>query len=203
MHNVLKYKFILFMGLFFSANAYTSALSTMTCKILVIADTDIVSNQSEYDHDIKYNFQFEHKNQIISATVGVIRPEHKSILLNKPAKEISRFEVMENAYIEYGRILEEELFYDVRLIYTQNGSWIQHNTKLTFWAAEFPSVLNSQTLFGFWSMATDEELFTITLLISPQAPTSDEYDLLATDIAIDIVNQIIDQCQIQLLSDAV
>jgi hypothetical protein len=200
-HNILKYKLIFFIVSLVSANAFASNLSTMTCQITAIADTEIISNQSKYGQDIKYDFQFEHKNQIISATVGVIRPEHNSLLLNKPAKEISRSEVMENAHIEYGIIWEEELFYDVRLIHAQNGSWNQNNTKLTFWTAEFPSVPNSQALVGFWSMATDEELFTITLLVSPLALNSDQYARLPTDIAIDIVNKTIDQCQIESLKD--
>ena len=200
LHNILKYKFIFFMTSFFSANAYASNLSTLTCQITMIADTEIIINQSKYDEDVKYDFQFEHKDQIISATVGVIRPEHNSLLLNKPAKETSRSDVMENAHIEYGIIWEEELFYNVRLIQAQNGSWNQNDTKLTFWTAEFPNVPNSQALVGFWSMATDEELFTITLLISPLTPNSDQYNLLPTAIAIDITKQIIDQCQIESLT---
>jgi len=191
-HNISKCSFISLILLLTPLTVYGRTQSTMFCEISSIGGQEVTINEKKYNNDIKYDFQLIDEHKIITVTAGVIRPEHNSILFKTPAKEASKIEIVEYSHKKYEKMWEEELHHTVALLHSKNHIWEQRAAKLSLWKATFNEHDN---LIGFWSSASDEGLFTISLNALKASNGQDE--LVPTNVIMDTVDEILSQCKIK------
>lgn len=169
---------------------FACAKSTMLCEISSIDNRKLSVDETKYDNDIKYNFQIVDDENIITITIGVIRLEHNSVLFQTSSEIISKKEVVESSHKEYERIRVEELFNTVSLLHTENKILEGMPSKISLWRSVFQE---NYGLTGFWSAASDEELFVIMLY---GVNISNEKDLVSKDLIIAIVDEILSKCKV-------
>ena len=196
-HNISKYSFFCLILLLISLSAHGRSQSTMFCEISSIEGQAVTINTKKYDNDLKYDFQLIDEHKIITVTVRIIRPEHDSILFKNSAKEASKIEIVEDSHKRYEKMWEEELFYTVTLLHSKNYIWEQRTAKLSIWKATFNE---HYRLIGFWSAASDEEMFTLSL---NALNVSNHQELVPTNVIANTVDEILSQCKIKSLKNEI
>ncbi|TMN95625.1 hypothetical protein [Pseudoalteromonas sp. S558] len=194
-HNISKYSFICLILLLISLSANGRSQSTMFCEISSIGGQEVTVSEKKYDNDLKYDFQLIDIHKIITVTLGVIRPEHDSILFKNSAEEASKVEVVEDSHKTYEKMWEEELFHTVTLLHSKNHLWEQRAAKLSIWKATFNEHDN---LIGFWSAASNDEMFTLSL---NALNLSNQQELVPTNVIANTVNEVLSQCRIKSLKN--
>lgn len=187
LYRILKFSCIF---LLLSSSLLVRAQSTMLCEISTVSDKTVNVNETKYGNDIKYDFQIIDDENIISINIGVIRLEHNSILFQKSAQETSKKEVVESSHKEYEKMWVEELFHTVTLLHSKNRIWEENPSKISLWRAELKE---NRSMIGFWSVASDEELFVIFF---NGFRIANDKSLVSEDLMIAAVDEIISKCNI-------
>ncbi|WP_425642673.1 hypothetical protein ACPUEK_06175 [Marinomonas gallaica] len=187
LYRILKFSCIF---LLLSSSLLVHAQSTMLCEISTVSDKTVSVNETKYGNDIKYDFQIIDDENIISITIGVIRLEHHSILFQNSAQETSKKEVVESSHNEYEKMWVEELFHKVTLLHSENRIWEGNPSKISLWRAELKE---NRSMIGFWSVASDEELFVIFF---NGFRVANDKSLVSEDLMIAAVDEIISKCNV-------
>lgn len=194
-HNISKYSFIWLILLLISLSTHGRSQSTIFCEISSIGNQEVTISKKKYDNDLKYDFQLIDDHKIITITVGVIRPEHDSILFKSSAKKASKIEIVEYSHKRYEKMWEEDLFHTMNLLHSEDHIWEQRDAKLSIWKATFNEHDN---LIGFWSAVNNEEMFTLSL---NALNASNQQKLVPINVIVNTVNEILGQCRIKSLKN--